>query len=266
MDFILRHAEKAQTESFDIDVKRVLQDCNNPRSAESLLHTVIIACTILNRGSAQVPDFHFTCCCRILAEIQRLNTKVFLRYLRCYLLWYIDEREIDHMPQLLIRGYIKMSPDLVSAECFDVLITTVVRTTLDILALRKSLIKSQQIEVLMERILELFPLSVAIKIISGPFYTSKSSRLRISAILFMEYVIARAYQAEIELLSSSKIEVPQSASYKNLVDSAIMEIKDDHDNYEKLCNNHISDSRIRRDLQSLRLQCQVFLTDAGRSC
>jgi hypothetical protein len=265
LDCILRHAQKAQTESSDIDVKNVLQDCNNPRSAESLLHTVIIACTILNSGSAQVPDFHFTYCCRILAEIQRLNRKVFLRYFRCYLLWYFDEREVDYMPQSLIRGYIKMSPDLVSAECYDELITTVVRTTVDTLALRKSPIKSQQIEVLMERILELVPLSVAIKIISGPFYTNKSSRIRISAILFMEYVIAGAYEAEIELLSSSKNEVPQSASYRKLIDSAIMEMKDDHDKYENQSDNAISDSRIRRELQSLRLPCQVLLTDAGRS-
>jgi hypothetical protein len=265
LDFILRHAQKAQTESFDIDMKRVLLDCNNPRSAESLLHTVIIACTILNSGSAQMPDFQVTYCCKILAEIQRLNRKVFLRYFRCYLLWYFDEREVDHMPQLLIRGYIKISPDLVSAECYDDLVTTAVRTTLDTLALRRSLIKSQQIEVLMERILELVPLSVAIKIISGPFYTNKSSRIRISAILFMEYVIAGAYQAEIELLSSSKIEVPQSASYKKLLDSAIMEMKDDHDKYEIQCDSAISGRRIKRELQFLRLQCLVFLTDAGRS-
>lgn len=262
LDLILRYTEKAQKESFDIDMKRVLQDCNNPRNAESLLHTVIIADTIINGGSAQMPDFHVTYCCKILAEIQRLNRKVFLRYFRCYLLWYFDEREVGQKPQVLIRGYIKMSLDLVSSESYDDLITTAVRTTFDTLALRRSRIKSQQIEVLMERILELVPLSVAIKIISGPFYRNKSSLIRISAILFMEYVIAGAYQAENELISGSKIEGPQSASYKKLIDSAIIEMTDD---YEQQSNNSISDSRIRRELQSIRLQCQVFLTDAGRS-
>ena len=262
LDLILRYAQKAQTESFDIDMKRVLQDCNNPRNAENLLHTVMIACTILNGGSAQMPDFHITYCCKILAEIQRLNRKVFLRYFRCYLLWYFDGREVGHKPQLLMKGYITMSLDLVRAECYDDMVTTAVRTTWDTLALRGSLIISQQIEVLMERILELFPLSVAIKIISGSFYTNKSSRIRISALLFMEYVIAGAYHAENELVGSSKIEVPESASYKKLVDSAIIEMTDDH---EQQSDNAISDSRIRRELRSIRLQCQIFLSDAGRS-
>ena len=157
-----------------------------------------------------------------------------------------------------------MCPDLVSAEYYDDLVTTVIRTTLTILALRRALIKSHQIETLIERILEVVPLQLAIKIISGPFYTSKTSRIRIAAILFMEIVIARAYQVELNSMSNNKIETQQSVSYIKMVDVALMKMNDDFEISGQHKDSTIS-SIISRKFQSMTVQCQVCLTDAGIS-
>ena len=267
LDFLLPCARQAHINHSETEMKSVLQDCKNPRNAETCLHTVIIACMILNIGNARMSDLGVTCCCEILAEIQRLNRKAFVKYFRSYLVWYFDEciliRGLDNLPRLLFRNYFMVSPNLVNAECYHDMVTTAIRTTMEIVALKRTLIKSQQIELYIERILELVPLLFAIKIISGPFYTSKTSRIRISAIHFMEIVIAGAYQIENNSISDIKVETPQSLSYRKAIFRAISEMNNNIAIHEINSDNKIAKEKINGDVQSIRLQCQVCLTDAG---
>ena len=267
LGFLSPCATQEQINPPEAEMKSALQDCKNPRNAETCLHTVIIACMILNIGNARMSDFGVNCCCEILADIQRLNRKAFVKYFRSYLVWYFDEciliRGLDNLPRLLFRNYFMVSPDLVNAECYHDMVTTAIRTTMEIVALKKTLIKSQQIELYIERILELVPLLFAIKIISGPFYTSKTSRIRLSAIHFMEIVIVGAYQIENNSISDIKIETPQSLSYRRAIFRAISEMNNNIAIYGKNGDNKISEEKINGDFQSIRLQCQVCLTDAG---
>ena len=265
LDLVSPFAQQSQIRYSETEMKKALQDCKNPRNAETCLHTVIIAFMILTSESAPKCDLNVNYCCEILATIQRLSRKAFVKYFRSYLLWYLDERSlirsVDNTPRLLFRDYLKMCPDLVNAECYDDLLTTATRTTLEILALRRMEIKSQQIDSLIERILELAPLSFAVKIILGSFYTLKTSRIRISAIHFMEIVLAGAYRIEHHLVSTNKIETSQS--YTRMIDRAMTEINDDVEFCGQHNDNTISEGKLRGEFQSIRLQCQVCLTDAG---
>ena len=266
LDFLSPCATQAQISSSETQMKSVLQDCKNPSNAETCLHTVIIACMILNIENARMSDLGVTCCCEMLADVQILNEMAFEKYFRSYLVWYFEEctvvRGLDKLSRLLFRDYFMVCPDLVNAECYHNMETIAIRTTMEILALRRTLIKSQQIEIFIERILELFPLLFAIKIISGPFYTSKTSRIRISAIHFMEVVIAGAYQIENNSICDIKIETPQSMSYRRAIFRAISEMNDIAIHGRK-SNKKISGGKIKGNFQSIRLQCQVCLTDAG---
>ena len=264
LDLLSPCATEAQISYSKTEMKSVLQDCKNPRNAETCLHTVMIACMILNIENARMSDLGVSCRCEMLANIHLLNKKAFEKYFRSYLIWYFDEcivvRGLDY--ELLFRDYFMACPDLVNAECYHNMVTTAIRTVMEILALRRTLIKSQQIELFIERVLNLFPLVFAIQIISGPFYTSKTSRIRISAIHFMEVVIAGAYQIENNSICDIKIETPQSLSYRRAIFRAISKMNNIAIHGRK-SDNKISEEKINENIQSIRLQCQVCLTDAG---
>jgi hypothetical protein len=240
----------------------VLVQHNSLSAVEDCLHTTFITymffldvndITDKDRSRVRVTS------CEILATIQTTNGKSFAKYLRCFLFWYFEEDLVNSKSKSLFNSYLRSSPDLLSASIYKNLISLVTEVVVECLAMKKSLITKAHCESLIKKILELIPLSVSIEIISKSFFLSEVSRIRVSAIDFLDVTIRNLYQIRRNSISNSS-KIPVQLDSSRIYDDQLNEaIGDDRD-----ISIGMTEELLNTELESVIKRSIAYVLDAGK--
>jgi hypothetical protein len=243
------------------DIEALIQQCNSLSTVEDCLHTTFIGfiffvdvngTTDKDRSCVRVTS------CEILASIQTANGKLFAKYLRCFLFWYFEDELVNSKSKALINSYLRSSPDLLSASIYKELLSIFTEVVVECLAVKKSLITKSHCESLIKKILELVPLPVSIEIISKSFFSSKVSRIRLSAIDFLEVTIGKLHQIRCNSISNS-IDTPLQLDSSRIYDEQLEEAIEDEQNITAGKTEEIVDV----ELESMLKRSMAFIFDAG---
>jgi hypothetical protein len=233
-----------------------LVQCNSLSAVEDCLHTTFITYMFF-LGVSDITDEDLSrvkfISCDILASIQTTNGKLFAKYLRCFLVWYFEDDSVNSKSKSLVKSYLRSSPDLLPASTYTDLISLFTEVVVECLAMRKSLITKAHCESLIKKILELIPLSVSIETISKSFFSSKVSRIRLSAIGFLVVMIRNLCQIRLSNSSNTPAALDSSGIYDDQLDEAIREV---YAGRTQEATNTELDSMIKRSM--------AYVLDAGK--
>ena len=249
---------------------------------EGFVHTVIVAYTFLVNEADVVEAYRLgisKVCCRILADIQALNRKSFLKCLRCFLLWYFDDGLCRSDLITLYRQYFDESSDLLTQSSLKETINIVIDVVGEELMRNSKSMSKLFSESLVAKVFDLMPLKLAIEVIVESFLSSSNSRNRTIAVDFVDTVIriicSRKKSTTDEpdgLIKDLHTSILSSQYYKPILKSveemiSEIDLQNNPAIHTKLCNEDIRISRSTRvdeGLQEILDRCLFLLTDSGK--
>lgn len=249
---------------------------------EGFLHTVVVAHTFLHNESVVDEAYRLSVskvCCGMLADIQSLNRKSFLKCLRCFLLWYFDDGLSRSDLKTLYRQYFYESSDLLTQLSLKETLGVVIDVVGEELMRNNKSMNKILSESLVAKVFDLIPIKLAIEIVVEAFLSSSNSRNRIIALDLIDTVIKivcglknsapDVSEGSVKDIQSS---ILSSQYYKPVLKSiekmiADIDLQSNSVGHSKSCQEDIcsgTSSLVEDWLQEILDRCLFLLTDSGK--
>ena len=169
-------------------------DADKGLSTEICVHTMIIAYELLSRRlhlqANRSPIAYLRTSCELIADVQKLNGRAFNAYLRCFVIWFFEEK-YSYEYKDVINFYLKSSADLMTPSSYKEIVSIIINAIVERLSAGASLITRIQIDAIIGKTLELVPLPLLVEVIDAAIISSRASRVRLCGVICMEALLVK---------------------------------------------------------------------------